>query len=77
MMTLNALAPSQRRLALFADRTAQRWVVRDPEGQFWSFPVSGASWNDREPFDLTDDVCLEPVPGHYLVLLGLDAVSLH
>ena len=75
-MALNLMTPRQLRLSLFADRAGQRWVVRDSGGQFWSFPVADASWDRREPFDMTDDVSLEPVPGHYLVLLGLSSGSL-
>ena len=75
-MPLDMTTPRRLRLSLYADRAAQRWVVRDADGQFWSFPVTDPSWHDREPFDVTDDVCLEPVPGHYLVLLGLNSESL-
>lgn len=74
-MTLNALAPRRMRLSLFADRSTQRWVVRDSDNRFWSLPMSDGAWDQREPYELTAEAELEPVPGHYLVLLGLGADS--
>ncbi|HVJ69818.1 MAG TPA: hypothetical protein VM510_17705 [Caulifigura sp.] len=68
-------APPERRLrmSLFADRNAQRWVVRDSEGRFWAMPVTATSWEERDPIEPSDDMTLEPVPVHYLVLVGLPA----
>lgn len=58
-------------LALFVDRGNQQWVVRDGEGNFWILPAGDDPWDQRQPFQLTDDTDLEPVPGHYKSLLGL------
>lgn len=57
--------------ALFVDPSRQQWIVRDPDGQFWILPAVEDPWNQRQPFDVTADTDLEPVPGHYKDLLGL------
>lgn len=57
--------------AVFVDRSAQQWVVRDPDGAFWMVPCVEHPWEHREPFEINDDVELEPVPGHYKSLLGI------
>jgi hypothetical protein len=57
--------------AVFADRSSQQWVVRDPEGNFWSLPSSDNPWDHRQPFHSTEETDLEPVPGHYKDMLGL------
>jgi hypothetical protein len=57
--------------ALFVDQARRQWVVRDPEGKFWILPSVDDPWEQRQPFDLTADMNLEPVPGHYKDLLGL------
>jgi hypothetical protein len=56
---------------LFVDRAAGQWIVRDPDGSFWIVPCVENPWDHREPFEFTDEVELEPVPGHYKSLLGL------
>jgi hypothetical protein len=58
-------------VSLFVDRASQQWIVRDPDGQFWIVPVVDDPWNHRQPFCLTDEVELEPVPRHYKYMLGL------
>ncbi|NLX97183.1 MAG: hypothetical protein GXY83_13495 [Rhodopirellula sp.] len=58
-------------VALFVDRSSQQWVVRDPEGRFWTLPSALDSWDQRQPFYPTYETDLEPVPGHYRDLLGL------
>jgi hypothetical protein len=60
MMTL-----SRRAASIYVDRSSERWIVRDPDGDFWIVPIVDDPWEHRQPFDLTDDVELEPVPGHY------------
>jgi hypothetical protein len=57
--------------ALFVDRLSRQWIVRDPEGTFWTLPSGEHPWDQRQPFDLTAETDLEPVPGHYKDLLGL------
>jgi len=61
----------RRTVSLFVDRSSQRWVVRDPEGQFWIVPCGDDGWQRREPLDPNDDLDLEPVPGHYRYLFDL------
>lgn len=56
---------------LFVDRSTQRWIVRDPEGNFWIVPLSDNAWDLREPFDPVEGIELEPVPGHYKYMLRL------
>lgn len=57
--------------SLYVDRATQRWVVRDPDGQFWLLPSVDDAWHQRQPFDQVADADLEPVPGHYKYLLKL------
>ena len=65
------LAASKRAAALYADRAARRWVVRDPEGNFWSLHSTDNPWDERQPFSPAEETDLEPVPGHYKSMLGL------
>jgi hypothetical protein len=51
-------------LALFVDKTSQRWIVRDLEGNFWSLPSTDNPWDERQPFTPAEETELEPVPGH-------------
>ena len=60
------------RASVFVDRANQRWVVRDPDGNFWTVPaLASHPWEDREPFVPTEDMELEPVPSHYQYLFDL------
>jgi hypothetical protein len=67
----NVITLSKRPVALFADRLSRRWIVRDPEGNFWLLPPVENPWDHRKPFQPTEDSDLEPVPGHYKDMLGL------
>jgi hypothetical protein len=58
-------------VALFVDRSSRRWIVRDPEGNYWFLPLVDDPWDHREPYQPTDEAELEPIPGHYKDLLGL------
>jgi hypothetical protein len=58
-------------VALFVDRSSQHWIVRDPEGSFWLVPSLDDAWDHREPYYPSEETELEPVPGHYLDMLGL------
>ncbi len=50
--------PTSRRqtMALFVDRSTRRWIVRDPEGNFWLLPSVENSWDHRQPFQPTGAV---------------------
>jgi hypothetical protein len=65
------LAVPKRVVALYADRATRQWVVRDAEGRFWSLPSTDHPWDGRQPFTPAEETDLEPVPGHYLHMLGL------
>lgn len=66
------IALEKRKGAIFVDRASpQHWIVRDPEGDFWIVPPVGNPWDHRQPFALSEDMDLEPVPGHYKYMLGL------
>ena len=67
----NMTTESRRMVALFVERSYQQWVVRDPEGNFWLLPSVEDPWGYRQPFTLTPEAELEPVPGHYTSMLGL------
>ena len=57
---------------LYVDRCSQQWIVLDPEGNFWTVPsVTENPWDQRQPFNPTEETELEPVPGHYKYMLGL------
>jgi hypothetical protein len=58
-------------VAVFADRTSRRWIVRDPDGNFWLVPPTDNPWDDRQPFEPSEDMDLEPVPAHYKDMLDL------
>jgi hypothetical protein len=56
---------------IYVDRISQKWIVRDQEGNLWSLPNGEDAWTKRQPFCITEDTDLEPVPSHYKYLLGL------
>jgi hypothetical protein len=57
--------------AIFVHRGTQRWVVRDPDGNFWIVPNVENPWDHRQPFEPNEESELEPVPGHYKNMLCL------
>ncbi len=64
----------KQRATIFVDRINQKWVVQDPEGNFWSVPSEPGveyPWEQRQPFYPTEETELELVPGHYKFVLGL------
>jgi len=61
----------QQAVALFVAPSCQQWIVRDPEGCFWTLPPLQNPWEHRQPFCLTEQTELEPIPGHYKDMLGL------
>ena len=61
----------RKQAALFVDRSAQQWIVRDPDGCFWLVPSRENAWDHREPFSPSEATALEPIPGHYMDMLGL------
>jgi hypothetical protein len=65
--------PAARTLAtaLFVDKVNQQWIVRDPEGHYWSLPSTTNPWDERQPFFPAEETELEPVPWHYKDMLGL------
>src|SRR5438105_1963011 len=61
-------------LHLYVDRSTQQWIVLDKEGNYWIVPtVDENPWDQRQPFDLTEETELVPIPGHYKHMLGLPA----
>lgn len=57
--------------SIYVDRARHQWVVRDGDGNFWTVPLTEDPWDHRQPFELTEETELEPVPGHYKSVLGL------
>ena len=45
--------------------------MRDREGRFWVVLPGEDAWAKHEPFQPGEDTELEPIPGHYLDMLGL------
>jgi hypothetical protein len=66
MMTLR-----KQTVSIYVDRTSRQWVVRDPDGRFWTLTPIEEAWEHRQPYMPNDDTELEPVPGHYKDMLGL------
>jgi len=59
-------------VSLYVERSNQRWVVLDRDGNYWVVPSDEANpWSQRQPFYRTEETELEPVPGHYKYMLGL------
>ncbi len=58
-------------VSIYVDRISQRWIVRDPDGKLWIVPLVDQPWDHRQPLPLTEEIELEPVPGHYKYLLNL------
>jgi hypothetical protein len=66
------LGSGKQAAALYVDKSHQQWVVRDPDGFFWTMPSDESSWEHREQIDpTTGDFDLEPVPGHYKYMFDL------
>jgi hypothetical protein len=63
-------------MSIFVDHSNHQWVVRDREGNWWSIPSTDNAWEHRQPFFPTEESELEPVPGHYRVLLGLPELQI-
>lgn len=61
----------KRLVSIYVNRSTQQWIVRDPDGRFWTVPVVAHPWEHREPFELDDDIELVQVPNHYKYLLEL------
>ena len=59
------------RVSLYVCRANRQWVVLDGDGNYWVLPSSENPWDERQPFFPTEETELEPVPGHYKILIGL------
>lgn len=64
----------RRSLSLFVDKSRHQWVVCDGDGDFWIIPFLENCWDRRQPYRPAEDAKLEPVPGHYLDLIGLPLI---
>lgn len=58
-------------VSLYVDRECRQWIVRDPDGNFWTIPCVDSPWDHREPYHPSEASDLEPIPGHYKDMLGL------
>ena len=57
---------------LFVDRSNGQWIVLDSEGNYWILASDDENpWEQRQPFERTEESELEPVPGHYKYILRL------
>jgi hypothetical protein len=59
------------RVSLYVDRTSRQWIVLDPDGNFWMLPNVEKPWDQRQLIYPNEKTELEPVPGHYIHMLGL------
>jgi hypothetical protein len=62
------LPRNKRVVALYVDKASRRWIVRDPEGNYWSLPSTDHAWDARQPFIPAEETDLEPVPVHFQYL---------
>lgn len=61
-------------ISLFVAKSQpQHWIVLDRDGNYWLIPPLENPWENRQPFQPTEESDLEPVPGHYKYMLGLPA----
>ena len=59
-------------MSLYVDRKCPaNWIVRDRDGRFWVVPPGEDAWEQRRPFQPTEETTLEAIPGHYIHMLGL------
>lgn len=65
----------KQRALIYLDRSSNQWIVRDPEGNYWIVPVIDDPWQRRQPLELTEEMELEPVAGHYKYMLNLPLQS--
>jgi len=63
--------PKRTQSVIFVDRSQRQWVVLDREGNYWIVPSAENAWDQRQPFQITGETDLQPIPGHYKHLLGL------
>ena len=63
--------PNKPVVSLYVDRLSRQWVVRDSSGDFWILPPVESAWEQRQPFEMTAESRLDPVPGHYRSALGI------
>jgi hypothetical protein len=63
--------PNKPVISLYVDRLSGQWVVRDACGDFWILPPGDSPWELRQPFQMTTESRLDPVPGHYRSALGI------
>ncbi|MCE9566828.1 MAG: hypothetical protein K8U57_32890 [Planctomycetes bacterium] len=61
-------------MAIYVDRASEQWIIRDFEGSLWALPQSENPWDDRQPYSLTEETELEPVPRHYRYMLRIPGV---
>ena len=62
---------TKRQSTLYVDKASQQWIVLDPEGSYWLLPPVEDPWRHRIPFEPSQESDLQPVPGHYKIVLGL------
>ena len=66
------ISAKKRSVSIFVDKACpQNWIVRDTDGEFWLVPPVENAWDQRMPYEPTASTDLEPVPGHYIYMLGL------
>jgi len=66
------LASRRQAVSIYVDKLHQQWIVRDPDGNFWTMPSMENPWDHRAPFDPgTAETDLDPVPAHYKYMLEL------
>lgn len=62
---------TKQRIRLYVDRVSLRWIARDEDGSFWALAQNDNPWEHRQAIQSTDQLQLEPVPGHYIHMLGI------
>ena len=62
---------TKQRISLFVDKESSQWIVLDQEGKYWILPSVENPWQQRQPFEPTNNTELAPIPGHYKTMLGV------
>jgi hypothetical protein len=62
---------TKHKIRLFVDKASQQWIVQDIDGTFWVLASHDNPWEQRQAIQSTEQLQLEPVPGHYKHMLGI------
>jgi hypothetical protein len=62
---------THKKIHLYVDKANSQWIALDGDGNFWVLPMNDNPWERRQKIQISDELKLEPVPGHYKHMLGI------